>query len=457
MKQSAGLTWNVWWIWAGACLLLSAVTGVAQTDVRIATYNIKFLDAQDLPSQGDRENKLEEVVESLQADIIALQEIDDRAALEMIFDPSEWWLIMDDDSGHTQDLAVAVRRHLGVPGFDAADQDADDEDFLFPGVANNSPFPNRRDVLHVEVGIPDEDLALHVLVVHAKSRFGGRATTDPRREHAARLLLQRLEQEFDDDLYVLLGDFNDSPDDRSLNILESGSPHAAAGPEEIQGPFLINLTEPLWADDHVSHGRKSNELTPDASRVDLVDPGSRDRNNSLRGTDAHTGDILFDQILIPPSMLTHYQAGSTAVFDLPVAVLGNNTTRASDHLPVFADFSFSTPSPPPTHSAVVQITALLPNPSGQDAGNEQVTLRNTAATAIDLTGWYLQDRAGNTFELPSVTIEPGGELVIIMDTFSMPLNNGGDDVMLWSADTLIDSVSYLAHEVVPGQQLHILR
>lgn len=65
---------------------------------------------------------------------------------------------------------------------------------------------------------------LQTEVHHAKSRFGGRHTTDPRREGAARRLVHKLERAYHDEPYVLVGDFNDSPDDRSLNILEAGLP-----------------------------------------------------------------------------------------------------------------------------------------------------------------------------------------------------------------------------------------
>lgn len=438
-----------------AAWLAPARPASADTDVRIASYNIKFLDADKLASEGDRRDKLRQVIDQLQADVIALQEIDDRRALEQIFDPADWWLIIDDTSGDDQDVALAVRRNLTPVGFET-DQDAENDDFLFPTPQDNSLFPNRRDVLHVEVAIPGEGVSVHVLVIHAKARFGGRAATDDRREDAARALLSALESDFDDRLYVVLGDFNDSPDDRSLNILETGDPNALPGPEEIEGPFLLNLAEPLWATDHVSHGRKSNELTPDGARVNLVDPGARDRNNDARGSDDNTGDILFDQILIPPSLLDRYNAGSFAIFDLAVAVLGNNTTRASDHLPVYADFTFyaRTPDEPaPAHHALA-IVALLPNPAGDDAGRESVTLRNDAPTAVDLTGWSLRDRAGNTFDLPAVSIAPGATRTIVMDTFSMPLNNSGDDVTLLDPDaSTVQTVTYTASQVEVGRQI----
>jgi hypothetical protein len=65
------------------------------------------------------------------------------------------------------------------------------------------------------------------------------------------------------------------------------------------------------------------------------------RNNRWRGTDKNTGDILFDQVLIPSWMTSAYVQGSCKVFDKAAAVKGNDTTRASDHVPVYADFVFT--------------------------------------------------------------------------------------------------------------------
>ena len=204
--------------------------------------------------------------------------------------------------------------------------DADDSHFLFPGPQNDTLFPNRRDLLFAEIQIPDIPETFFVLVTHAKSRLGGRAFTDPRREGAAAALVQVLEQRFDEKDFVLLGDFNDNPDDRSLNILETGNPSTTGGPEEEDGPFLMNLMDVLVAAGHVSHGRDAMDIVGD--HINTIDPQSRERNNVNRGTDVNTGDILFDQLLIPMRLKEWYVAASARVFDRPVAIEGSGNTRA---------------------------------------------------------------------------------------------------------------------------------
>jgi len=223
----------------------------AETRVRVADYNIRFLSVADLQSKPQRRQRLQTVIQQLNADIIGLQEIQDRAALELIFDKNIWSILIDDDSPDAQDLAIVVKSPLKFKA--GQDLDADDADFLFPGATFENLFRNRRDVLVGSVEIPGETEHLHVMVVHEKSRLGGRAATDPIREGAARALVQKLDLDFDDKRFVLLGDFNDNPDDRSLNILETGDINAQGGSEEDDGPFLVNPAERLVAQDQVSH------------------------------------------------------------------------------------------------------------------------------------------------------------------------------------------------------------
>jgi len=192
-------------------------------DLIISSYNIKFLDAE-VGTQGSREARLESVIRILKADLIGLQEIDDREALESIFDPDVWDLVIDDDSGDDQDVAFAVRKEtLEIRGLNS-DLDADNDDFLFPSSSDNSPFPNRRDVLKLDLSVRANGIKFTAFVVHLKARHGGRATTDWRREAAARKLVTKLDQLYDGKRYVLLGDFNDTHTDTSLNILETGDP-----------------------------------------------------------------------------------------------------------------------------------------------------------------------------------------------------------------------------------------
>jgi len=180
--------------------------------------------------------KLRQVISLLDADVIGLQEIADRAALQLVFPPDKWDILIDDESGDAQDLAIVARHPFKIIGVNAS-LNANDENFLFPGPQNDTLFPNRRDLLFAEIQIPNTTSTFFVIVDHAKSRPGGRAFTDPRREGAAAFIVQTLEQRFDEKDFVLLGDFNDNPDDRSMNILETGNPATPAARRRTTGRF----------------------------------------------------------------------------------------------------------------------------------------------------------------------------------------------------------------------------
>jgi len=437
-----------------ACALVSASTAQAERTIRVATYNIFFLHANIKPA---RAANIRQVIEELDADVIGLQEIKDREALELIFPPATWDLVIDDDSNDEQDLAVAVRRPLRALAMDGSphDLDADDQDFLFSD-ADESRFPNRRDLLCVRVDLPEGD-DLYIMVQHAKSRLGGRAVTDPRREAAAEAIINKLEEQFDERNYVLLGDFNDNGDDRSLNILETGDPDATGGMEQIDGPFLVNLTEALLANDHVSHGLGEGDI--DGEELNTRRIGSRERNDSNRGNNVNTGAILFDQLLIPVRMQASYVEDSARIFNRAIARKGIDPkqTAASDHVPVYADFEFDSgsgggvPSQPPATAAHARISAVLPNPDGVDEGHETVKIRNVGDDPVSLEDWRLRDRAQRTFRL-SGELMPGMEREFTLS--GLALNNDGDDLVLVDREgTVVHRVSYTKSQVRRGLEI----
>jgi hypothetical protein len=156
-------------------------------------------------------------------------------------------------------------------------------------------------------------------------------------------------------------------------------------------------------------------------------------------------------------MRARYVEGSTRVFNHASALRGSTATRASDHLPVFADFVFGGAEPPVGIATGVRILGLLPNPDGPDEGREQVTIGNGTEAEVDLAGWMLRDRAGNRFVLTGI-IPAQQELTITMRAFSMPLNNSGDDVALLDAQGQVrHHVSYSAAQAQAGAVVSVAR
>jgi len=90
----------------------------------------------------------------------------------------------------------------------------------------------------------------------------------------------------------------------------------------------------------------------------------------------------------------------------------------------------------------VRISALLPNPSGDEAQNEAVTNCNHGTAAVLLTGWKLRDAAGRTWVLFG-TLQAGDERTFTRDGQPMALNNNGDTVELLDATgNPVDTVRY---------------
>lgn len=249
---------------------------------------------------------------------------------------------MLDDPSEAQELAIAVRRPHVLVG----------SEMVFTGPALDPAYPNRRDALRAVVQTPDGG-KLVVYVLHMKSRSGGRNATDWQREMAAGLLASYIAGRRDEPHVVVLGDLNDAPDDRSVNILESGDLLAKPG----KAPFrvLFNLTESLAEKDFVTYGL--DRLYEDGKPLQPVVKGAFEENARLRGVDYRYPDdvrvvqTFMDQILVSPPLAKAWQGGVGVYAGAPAVRGSRGRTRvesnqpvyaekgdlASDHLPVYAD------------------------------------------------------------------------------------------------------------------------
>jgi endonuclease YncB( thermonuclease family) len=100
----------------------------------------------------------------------------------------------------------------------------------------------------------------------------------------------------------------------------------------------------------------------------------------------------------------------------------------------------------------VLIVAALPDPVGVDRGNELITLCNTTASSIDLSGWGLVDAAGGRKNLTGTVT--GGGVVQVTASGALQLGNQGDAVVLVDpSGASIDQVTYKADRVRPGRTI----
>lgn len=102
--------------------------------------------------------------------------------------------------------------------------------------------------------------------------------------------------------------------------------------------------------------------------------------------------------------------------------------------------------PPTSAAGKVRITSVLANPAGDERQNETVTLKNTGAASVNLSGWTLRDEAGTTWSLSSLgTLAAGASKTIHRNAQAMSLNNGGDTIVLLDpSGAIVQSVTYPA-------------
>ena len=109
-------------------------------------------------------------------------------------------------------------------------------------------------------------------------------------------------------------------------------------------------------------------------------------------------------------------------------------------------------TPAPAAAGDVLIVAALPDPAGQDRGNELVTLLNATGAEVDLTGWRLSDAAGGRHGLGG-TLGAGAVQQVRLGS-GVQLGNGGDTVLLLeAAGGTVDQVTYTSDKVRPGRTI----
>lgn len=310
---------------------------------RLMTYNIQWFHKG--VSDG-RITNLKSTLKSVNPDIVGVQEVEGRTALKRVFD-NDWQIGIADLPDEFQEVGIAVKRPYQLVSYELE----------FTGKPLDYAFPGHRDVLRAVIKMPSEK-ELIVYVHHMKSRSGGRMQTDPQRQMAAGMLASYIKWRGDQNV-IVMGDMNDAPNDRTANILESGDVNAKAG-DEKDFRLLANITQELAEKDYITFDLHS--LYFGEPGVKAIVSGAKADNDRLRDRDyrfpqdVKVPQAFFDQIFCSPNI---YARGANAfVYDGEDALRGlggrvkvsedPNTgartveyleegTRASDHLPVYAD------------------------------------------------------------------------------------------------------------------------
>lgn len=105
--------------------------------------------------------------------------------------------------------------------------------------------------------------------------------------------------------------------------------------------------------------------------------------------------------------------------------------------------------------ARVRMTAMIPDPVGEDLDNEQITFSNLGDAAVSLVGWQVRDLAGNVWMLdPLVSLGVDASATLKRHGAPMALNNNGDRIELVSPDGSVVQV-FAYGSVTAGQELEV--
>jgi endonuclease/exonuclease/phosphatase family metal-dependent hydrolase len=209
--------------------------GAPSPVLRIATFNLENLfDRYDDPytadSSDDRGTQpkparalfaVAKIIKAVNADILALQEVENRGFLEEFRDAYlegmgyDNIVLIEGNNSYRDGRGIDVALLTRVPVLSATTHQH--RDFV---VTNSATMRFSRDFLQVRTqphGFPE----VHVFVVHAPSRMGGQQRSEPFRVNEARAGAAVLAEQFagrTDAWVVVLGDFNDEPQDASLQV-----------------------------------------------------------------------------------------------------------------------------------------------------------------------------------------------------------------------------------------------
>lgn len=194
---------------------------------RIASYNVLNLfdnvDAPDKrdegtpPKSAESQAALADVIEDSQADVIALQEVENLEILTQFRDQNH----LKDDYPHVVLVEGNDGRGIDVALFSKhpIKNVVTHKDEVFP-IKGEKDRGFLRDLLQADVEIPEYGPVRFFLNHFASKRGGKRA--DRMREaeaKAAREIVKRETKDFPSQKYVVLGDFNDTSDSKSVRTL----------------------------------------------------------------------------------------------------------------------------------------------------------------------------------------------------------------------------------------------
>ncbi len=218
-------------------------------EIVVASYNmLNLFDDHDDPYRDDEGTpakprpemqRLADSIRGLNADVIAVEEVENRDYLERfvsVFLPDMGYdHVVLFEGNDTRGIDVGLISRIAVGKVES------NRHVTFPGLDGSSRRFN-RDVLEVTL-LPKDAPPLEVWVVHLKSNAGGREEAEPIRIPEAQQVRRMLDEELADDpdaRIIVAGDFNDTWESETIKTIVGPSEGAlwSAG-SESQDPALV--------------------------------------------------------------------------------------------------------------------------------------------------------------------------------------------------------------------------
>ncbi len=268
------------------------------------TWNIEWFGSD---SRGPSDEELQasnvvQVMDSLQADLYALQEIESREALDRILNRLSGY------SGFTADYAAGFQPNTAFI-YNTNAIDSLSSAILTEG-QDGYDWASGRYPLMFSFNYHYQESTVEILavVIHAKANIGNSTEKEEayhRRRRAADSLYTYLQQQNPDDRIILLGDFNDDVD---VSIYDGSSP----------SPY--------------------EDFEPSSSFEAITGSISAAGESSYI---AGNYTDLIDHIVISNELFSLYNDSSEQIYHRAETFIENYVETTSDHLPVWATFDIA--------------------------------------------------------------------------------------------------------------------
>ncbi|MEP0986515.1 endonuclease/exonuclease/phosphatase family protein [Ekhidna sp.] len=247
-----------------------------EDELNVATWNIKFF-----PQRTTTVEKVSEIIESLQADIIAVQEIAEPEEFVDLGEEIDNWNAVYADVRYGQELGF-LYKESAFDSFGELTQLFDDDSYAFP-----------RQAVMVEA-THVSGLEVVLINIHLKCCGEDDSEEQQRRALASAKLQTYINDNLDDKAVILLGDFNDDITDGLVSPFQN----------------FIDAADFTFADQAVANGDIANWSYPSwPSHLDHI----------------LISDELFDMVRGTQTLLLE-------------SCISNYSTTVSDHRPVLASF-----------------------------------------------------------------------------------------------------------------------